>query len=202
MLRLPRETLAAARHLARSNQSRLIDIGEVVYVRGDRKEFRFFANDANLGFAADVVQRLERTGKFSRGTVPYFVALLLTALRHRSQHVSLCIEDRSAEGKMTTVLVCNGQSTGGGMWVAPQASLDDGLFDVIAVRGLRPWEILWHAPKIYRGTHIAIRQVSVHRARTVSVTSPEPLSVVADGELIGESPATFRVLPLALRVRV
>ena len=88
------------------------------------------------------------------------------------------------------------------MWVAPQASLDDGLFDVIAVGGLRPWEIFWHAPKIYRGTHIAIRQVSVHRARTVSVTSPERLSVVADGELIGESPATFRVLPLALRVRV
>ncbi len=202
MLGLPRETLAAARHLAQSSQSRLIDIGEVVFTSGGRKELRFFANDANLGFAADVVARLERTGKFSRGTVPYFVALLLTALRHRSQFVRLCVEDRPYEGMMTTVLVCNGQSTGGGMWIAPEASLDDGLLDVIVVGGLRPWEIFWHAPKIYRGTHIAMRQVSVHRARTVTVTSPQRLSVVADGELIGESPATFRVLPLALRVRV
>lgn len=202
MLGLPRETLAAARHLARSDRSKLIDIGEIVFISGGRKELRLFANDANLGFAANVVERLERTGKFSRGTVPYFVALLRTALRHRSGHVSLCFEDHSAEGLMTTVLVCNGQSTGGGMWVAPEASLDDGLFDVVAVGDLRPWEILWHAPKIYRGTHVAMRQVSVQRARTVSVTSPQRLPVVADGELIGETPATFRVLPRALRVRI
>ena len=202
MLGLPRETLAAARHLAQGNRSKLIDIGEIVFTAGGRKELRFFANDANLGFAADVVERLERTGKFSRGTVPYFVALLLTALRHRSQLVKLCVDDRSYERKMTTVLVCNGQSTGGGMWVAPDALLDDGLFDVVVIDDLRPWEIFWHAPKIYRGTHIAIRQVSVHRAWTVSVTSPQRLSVVADGEMIGESPAIFRVLPLALRVRV
>jgi diacylglycerol kinase family enzyme len=202
MLGSPRETLAAARHLAQSNQSVLIDIGEIVFTSGGRKELRFFANDANLGLAADVVERLERTGKFSRGTVPYFMALLLTALRHRSQHVKLSVDDRTHERKVTTILVCNGQYTGSGMWVAPDASLDDGLFDVVVVGGLRPWEILWHAPKIYRGTHVAIRQVSVHRARTVSVTSPQRLSVVADGELIGEGPATFRVLPLALRVRV
>ena len=201
MLGLPGETLAAARHLAQNKQSRLIDIGEVVFTSGGRKELRFFVNDANLGFAADVVARLERTGKFSRGTVPYFVALLLTALRHRSQLIQLGFGDHSYDQKTTTVLVCNGQSTGGGMWVAPDASLDDGLLDVIVVGGLRPWEIIWHAPKIYRGTHIAMHQVSVHRARTVTVTSPQRLSVVADGELIGEAPATFRVLPLALRVR-
>ena len=202
MLGLPGETLAAARHLAQSHRSRLIDLGEVVCASGDKTERRVFANDADLGLAAEVVERLERTGKFSRGTVPFFVALLLTALRHRSWPVQMCIEDRLYNEKMTTVLVCNGQSTGGGMRVAPAASLDDGLFDVIAVGGLRPWEIFWHAPKIYRGTHVAVRKVTVHRARTVSVTSPPGLPLVADGELIGTTPASFRVLPLALRVQV
>jgi len=202
MLGLPRETLAAARHLARSNQSRLIDVGEVIAAVGGKTERRFFANDANMGFAAEVVERTERTGKFSRGTVPYFVALLLTAIGHRNHEMKLRIDGRESEARMTTVLICNGQSTGGGMLVAPDAVLDDGQFDVVVVGSLRPWEIFWHAPKIYRGTHIAIRKVSVHRARTVSVASPERLSVVADGELIGEGPATFRVLPAALRVRV
>ena len=202
MLGLPRDTLATARHLAQSKQSRLIDIGEVVFTHEGKSQLRYFANDADLGFAADVVARLECTGKFCRGTVSYFVALLRTALRHRSQHVTLQVDDRPSEGKIATVLVCNGQSTGGGMWVAPNAALDDGLFDVVVVAGLRPWEILWHAPKIYRGTHLAIRKVSVHRARTVSVASPQRLLVVADGELIGEAPATFSVLPQALRVRV
>jgi diacylglycerol kinase (ATP) len=202
MLGLPRKTLAAARHLTRSSQSRLIDVGEVISTVNGKSERRFFANDANLGFAAEVVERTERTGKFSRGTLPYFVALLLTALRHRNHDMTLRIDGRQFEGKMTTVLICNGQSTGGGMWVAPEAALDDGQFDVVVVGGLSPLEILWHAPKIYRGTHVAIRQVSVHRGRMVSVASPERLSVVADGELIGKSPATFRVLPAALRVRV
>jgi len=202
MLGLPRETLAAARHLAHSDQSRLIDAGEVISTVGSSSERRFFVNDANLGFAAKVVERTERTGKFSRGTVPYFRALLLTALRHRNHDMTLRIEDRQFEGKMTTVLICNGQSTGGGMRVAPDAVLDDGKFDVVVVGGLSPLEILWHAPRIYRGTHVAIRKVSVHRARTLSVASPQRLSVVADGERIGESPVTFRVLPAALRVRV
>jgi diacylglycerol kinase family enzyme len=104
----------------------LIDIGEVVFTSGGRKELRFFANDANLGLAADVVERLERT-ESSAGNRSSFHGALLTALRHRSQHVKLSVDDRTHERKVTTILVCNGQSTGSGMWVAPDASLDDGL---------------------------------------------------------------------------
>jgi len=169
---------------------------------GGRIERQLFTNDADLGFAARVVERLERTGKFSRGTAPYFVALLITALRHRNQPMRLQVDEQAREEKFTTVLVCNGQSTGGGMRVAPHAIVDDGLFDVVIVSGLRRWEIFRHASKIYRGSHLAMRQVSVPRAQMVSLTSPERVPVVADGELIGEAPATFRLLPGALRVRV
>jgi diacylglycerol kinase family enzyme len=88
------------------------------------------------------------------------------------------------------------------MRVAPDAVLDDGALDLIVVGGLRPWEILWHAPKIYRGAHIAIRKVSVHHVSDLCVIARDPLSVVADGELIGQTPARFQVLPRALRVCV
>ena len=202
MLELPRQALAAARHLARTSQSRLIDVGEVLSTVGGKSEHRYFVNDANMGFAAEVVGRTERTGKFSRGTLPYFAALLRTALRHRNHEMTLQMDGHQTEGKLTTVLICNGRSTGGGMLVAPEAVLDDGQLDVIVVGSLSPLGIFWHAPKIYRGSHVAIRKVSVHRARTISVTSPERLPVVVDGELFGESPATFRVVPAALRLRV
>lgn len=202
MLGLPRDIFAAAQHLARSQQTRTIDAAEVTCVINGPPQSRFFANDANLGFAAEVVERLERTGKFSRGTAPYFTALLRTALRHHNHEITLQWDDQTVTQPLTTVLICNGQTTGGGMRVAPDAVLDDGALDLIVVGSLRPWEILWHAPKIYRGTHVSIRKVSVHRLRTVSVTSPSPLSVVADGELIGKSPAHFRVLPAALRVMI
>jgi YegS/Rv2252/BmrU family lipid kinase len=202
MLGLPRETFAAAEHLARSNQTRMIDAAEVTCATNGQQQRRFFANDANLGFAAEVVERLERTGKFSRGTAPYFTALLRTALRHRNHEITLQWNGQTVTQPLTTVLICNGQTTGGGMRVAPDAVLDDGALDLIVVGGLRPWEILWHAPKIYRGAHIAIRKVSVHRAQSLSVSSRDPLSVVADGELIGQTPARFQVLPAALRVLV
>ena len=202
LLKLPRESCAAARHLVRSDQSRLIDVGEVTSTREGKPERRIFLNDADLGFAAKVVERIERRGKVGGGTIPYFTTLMLAALGNRNEEVAVEIDGRQLAGRMTTILVCNGQSTGGGMWVAPNAELDDGVFDVVLIEDLRPWEILWHAPKIYRGAHLRMRQVSVHRARTVSVTSPERLPIVADGELIGTAPASFRLLPAALRVRI
>lgn len=202
MLRLPRDTFAAAQHLARSKQTRVIDAAEVTCAINGQPQRRFFANDANLGFAAEVVERLERTGKFSRGTAPYFTALLRTALRHRNHKITLQWGGQTLTQPLTTVLICNGQTTGGGMRVAPDAVLDDGALDLIVVGSLRPWEILWYAPKIYRGTHVSIRKVSVHRVSELSVDARNPLSVVADGELIGRTPAHFRALPQALRVCV
>ena len=202
MLGLPRDIFAAAQHLTRSKQTRMIDAAEVTCTINGQPQRRYFANDANLGFAAQVVERLERTGKFSRGTAPYFTALLLTALRHRNHEIKLQWDGQPSTQRLTTVLICNGQSTGGGMRVAPDAVLDDGALDLIVVGSLRPWEILWHAPKIYRGTHVRIPKVAVHRVQTVSADSDESLSVVADGELIGTTPAHFRILPTALRVLV
>lgn len=202
VLGLPGEALAAAQHLAASNQSRLIDLGEATVTARGKTERHLFTNDADLGFAAKVVERLERGGKFSRGTAPYFIALLRTALEHRNQPMQLKLGERVWEENLTTVLICNGQSTGGGMMVAPNAIVDDGLFDVVIVDALSRLEIFRHAPKIYRGTHLNLRQVSVPRAEVVSLTSAERVPIVADGELIGEAPATFCVLPRALRVMI
>lgn len=202
MLGLPRDTFAVAQHLARSKQTRIIDAAEVTCAIDGQPQRRYFANDANLGFAAEVVERLERTGKFSRGTAPYFAALLRTALRHHNHELAVQWDGHSSTQHLTTVLVCNGETTGGGMRVAPGAILDDGALDLIVIGGLRPWQILWHAPKIYRGTHVAIRKVSLHRVRHVAISALSPLGVVADGELIGKTPVQFQVLPAALRVMV
>lgn len=202
VLGLPRETLAAARHLATSKRSRAIDLGEATVTAKGKSVRHLFTNDADLGFAAKVVERLERGGKFSRGTAPYFIALLRTALEHRNQAMQLKTADHVMNEPLTTVLVCNGQSTGAGMKVAPDAILDDGLFDVVVVRALSRLEIFRHAPKIYNGTHVKLPQVSVLRAQSVTLTSPERVPIVTDGELVGETPASFRVLPGALRVHV
>lgn len=201
-LGLPSETLPAAQRLASSQQTHRIDLGEATVSAAGESRRRLFINDADIGFAATVVERLERTGKFSRGSAPYFAALLLSALRHRNHPVKLQVGDQITESELTTVLICNGQSTGGGMLVAPNAIVDDGLFDVVSVGALSRPGIFWHAPKIYRGTHLKLRQVSVQRAGQVTLSSATRLPIATDGEFIGVAPASFRILPAAIKVRV
>jgi diacylglycerol kinase (ATP) len=202
MLELPRDALAAAHHIAPTTRLRTIDLGECITLSEGQEQRRYFANDANLGFAAKVVERLERTGKFSRGSAPYFTALLLSALRHENHEVTLQWDDQNVTLPITTLLVCNCETTGGGMRVAPKALVDDGALDAVVIGALQPWEILWHAPKIYRGTHVQLSQVITPRVKQISISAPQPLTVVTDGELIGTTPARIRVLPAALRVRV
>jgi diacylglycerol kinase (ATP) len=199
---LPSEMGAAARHLARTGSSRLIDIGEVSYQAGGRETHRYFINVAGLGFAAEVAERAGRGGKHGSGTLPYLTALAISLLRSRSKPVSVRIDGRQMQAESNSVIIGNGKYFGGGMCVAPQARLDDGQLDVIVVGHLSPLELLWHTPKLYRGAHLDLRQVHAFRGQVISVESTQRLLLQADGELLGEGPATFRVLPAALRIRV
>ena len=112
------------------------------------------------------------------------------------------LEDDRREGPMYEVLVANGAYAAGGMRVAPDAVPDDGLFDVVMIGDVTKAEFLTTFPKIYRGTHVGHPKVEVVRARAVSVDAAVPLPVVLDGEQPGTTPATFEVLPSALRLRV
>ena len=106
------------------------------------------------------------------------------------------------EGRMFEVIVANGAFAAGGMRVAPEASPDDGLFDVVVIGDVTKLDFLTTFPKIYRGTHVGHPRVDVLKARSVSVTTDEPLPVVLDGEQPGSTPVHFELLPKALRLRV
>ena len=88
------------------------------------------------------------------------------------------------------------------MQVAPDASTDDGMFDVVTVGELGKLELLLNLRRLFDGTLPDYRKVSVLRAAQVRVESAPPARVEADGELLGETPVTFSVLPRAVRVVV
>jgi diacylglycerol kinase family enzyme len=88
------------------------------------------------------------------------------------------------------------------MHIAPHAALDDGLFDVIIIGDTSKLEVIANVPRIYRGTHLSHPKVDEYRAREVQVQARERMFLQADGELIGEAPATFQIIPQALRVLV
>jgi diacylglycerol kinase (ATP) len=100
------------------------------------------------------------------------------------------------------VIICNGQYFGAGMWIGPQAAADDGIFDVVLLKDLNKVEFLLNVPRVYKGTHLTHPKVQSLQGREVYVEAKQRMFIQAEGELIGEAPATFRLIPRALNLRV
>ena len=88
------------------------------------------------------------------------------------------------------------------MLVAPDADPMDGFLDVLIIGDLSKPDLLWSLPRVYRGTHLTHPKVTAKRARKIEILPRQQMSLQADGELLGEAPAYFHVLPAALNVLV
>jgi diacylglycerol kinase family enzyme len=167
----------------------------------NRKIFkRLFVNFAGVGFDAEVVKATNLRFK-ALGSMPsYLLGLLTTFLFYENKDVSLTVDGEAAERKVCTVVVSNGRYGGGGMLVAPNADPADGLLDVLIIGDLSKPDLLWSLPRIYKGTHLTHPKVTVRKAREIDLRPKQRMSLQADGELIGEAPARFHVLPATLNV--
>jgi len=105
-------------------------------------------------------------------------------------------------GKFIAVVCANGNSMAGGMHLAPEAKIEDGLLDILFMHEQTRSERLRNFPKIYSGSHLGSPKFSCSRGRSISLTSEENVALEADGELLGRLPCRIEVLPSALQVRV
>ena len=181
---------------------RRVDLGMVEYAKDGRTERRIFVNFAGTGFDAEIVRRTTLQFKSLGSTASYLVGLLTTLVCYGNRKVKLTIDGEVAEEKVCTVIMNNGRYGGGGMLTAPGADLEDGLLDVLTVGNLNKPDLLWSLPRIYRGTHLTHPKVDMRPAREVAIDSSPPLPLQADGELLGELPARFSILPAALNIVV
>jgi len=131
--------------------------------------------------------------------------LLQTALRTAPTRLVVQFDD-AHERHLSVVNLCvaNARYFGGGMKIAPEAKLTDGKFDVVGLGDLGAMKIFTSAPRVYFGSHLSMPEVSHARARKVMVRSADKrheVDLEVDGELPGRLPATFQIIPAALRVR-
>lgn len=198
---IPRHYKEACNRL--TNPRRLeVDLGVAEYVTNGQIVKRVFVNFAGLGFDAEVVRATTQRFK-ALGSMPsYLMGLLTTFLFYKNRNVSLIVDGQADERTVCTVVVSNGKYGGGGMLVAPNANPTDGFFDVLIIDDLGKLDLLWSLPRIYKGTHLTHPKVTIKRAREIDIRPRQQMSVQADGELLGEAPARFYVLPAALNVVV
>lgn len=192
------ETLAAG-------ASTLIDVGCVELQRaGARPVIRYFVNIADLGLGAETVNRVDRSPRIGGAFLSYLIGAVRSILAHRPSHISLRFDDGEVVAEpMSIVVMANNCYFGGGMLIAPDARPDDGLFDVLWLAGTSRSRLLVDLlPKVYRGAHLGHPLVRQRRTAGLSLESRLPVPLEIDGEQIGPAPATFRLLPRALRIVV
>ena len=205
----------SAARVLRTGRPRRIDVGRVAYINHEgEQETRYFLGVASFGMSGEVIERVKASGprllpvtgsRWLSGKISYGVATLQTTLKSPRTTVRVQLDDQR-ERRLTVANLCvaNARYFGGGMKIAPDALLNDGRFDIITIGDLGALRILANAPRLYLGKHLGMRQVHHHLATRITawpVREDDKILIEVDGELPGRLPATFEVLPRALRVR-
>lgn len=192
--------VGAIGHLA-GGETRPIDVGFVSYTGYDgRADTRVFVNIAEVGYGAEVARQASRYPR-ALGRFRYLAGAYGALRSLRREHAVLRMGDREISVPLVDLVVANCRFFGGGMKVAPAAEPDDGMLDVQVFTGHRG-QVIVLTPRIYGGRHVPHPDIVEYRAPVVTVEPAAPLLVEADGEVLGRAPATFTVLPRALRLKV
>ncbi|NIR51708.1 diacylglycerol kinase family lipid kinase [candidate division KSB1 bacterium] len=163
---------------------------------------RYFINVADAGFGAAVAYRVNRSTKALGPFYSYFSALVRALFAFRNIPVKLSIDENCEEQVVFSVVAANGQFFGGGMWIAPEARVDDGLFEVVIVEETSKFEVLANISKIYKGTLQQNPKVRFVQAKKIQVETSSEALVETDGEQAGRLPACFEILPGVINVIV
>lgn len=191
VLGIPSEVEGAVAVLAAGNV-RQIDVGEA--------NGRRFLCVASTGFDSDA-NRIANEARLVKGNLVYAYAALRALAAWKPATFTLTYDDSEQESiRGYSVAAANSRAFGGGMFIAPDADLRDGLFDVVTTGKVGKLRFLANLPKVFKGTHVEEDEVNVRRAATLEISADRPFRVYADGEHLTDLPATLRVLPAALGV--
>jgi diacylglycerol kinase family enzyme len=130
--------------------------------------------------------------------LPYLGSALITLIGFKNLDVEIDADDHHIETRGVFVQVANAQYMGGGYHFAPMAKLDDGLLDVCIVGDFSKLELIKAIPGVYKGRHVTNPKFSHVPAKSIEIKTKQPATVQLDGELVGQTPVRFSVLPGAI----
>jgi diacylglycerol kinase (ATP) len=190
-----------ALHLLERGRLAACDLGRVTAADGASA---WFTTVANTGFDSEA-NRWANGVRWATGTPLYLLAVLRTLLVYRPVPLRVVVDGAVVEGPAWLAAVGNGRFYAGGMMIVPAAEVDDGALDVCVIGDVGRLEFLLRFPRVFRGTHTAVRGVRARRGRVVDVGvlgGATPLEVWASGERIGPLPARVEAVAGAVRVLV
>ena len=192
VLKIPDDPVEAAL-VALEGQEQVVDVGDV--------DGETFVCIASLGFDSDA-NRIANEAKLVKGNLVYLYAALRALLGWKHANFHVVIDGTEHDMRGWSVAVANSKAYGGGMYVAPDAELDDGQFDIVMISESGKWSFLKDLPKVFKGAHTSNPRVHVLRGQRVEISADRPFDIYADGDPIGALPATVSISPRSLNVLV
>jgi diacylglycerol kinase (ATP) len=198
----------------RTGTTKTIDVGKVTFLNFENERVsRYFLNVSSFGLASSIIERVKSSKVFDwfpvesvRGRANFAFSTLQEVLGLDPLSIRVAF-DGGEERSLQTINFCvaNARYFGGGMMIAPEAKLTDGMLDVVNIGDIGTAKIIANAHTLYRGTHHHLAEVHGTLARRIEVSAADPsqeIRIETDGELPGMLPALYEVIPAALRVRV
>lgn len=182
-------------------KTRLQDVGRIDFTDTGTVQVRYFANVAGIGYDALVASEVNRKkDRGAHGALTYLSSLVNSLMSFRACRLQLLVDGSASEEDVFSLSIGIGKYNGGGMMQLPGAVPDDGLFDLTLIRKIGRLAVVGQLRNLYDGTFIRHKAVSCLRGREISVSSQPAMMIEADGESVGQTPATIHMLEGSLRV--
>lgn len=178
-----------------------VDVG-VIEGEGTNGRRHFLAL-SGTGYDACTARVVNEGIRYLSGAPAYVWGAILTAKDFSPFQLTLTLdESETIETPAMFVSLANTPTTGGGMRIAPDARVDDGLLDICLVRALPKAAMLWQLTQVFEGKHVRHPAVTMRRAAHITVQADPPQPLLIDGEVIGTTPATVTIMPKTLSLKV
>jgi diacylglycerol kinase (ATP) len=160
---------------------------------------RHFINVASLGMGPAVVHELFKSDRSLGRNLTYLKAILKVFFTHPLDEIEVTTHDWIWRSKARVVAIANGQSFGGGIFIAPKAFPDDGLLSTFVAGDIPLLKFLFVLQRVKAKRLATDARIQYNTATELRLTSPQPCWIETEGELACLLPATIKILPKAIR---
>ncbi|MFW5981796.1 MAG: diacylglycerol/lipid kinase family protein [Halanaerobiaceae bacterium] len=182
----------------------MLDLGQVAFInyRGVQEK-RFFVNLSDTGIGAATAKLVNESSKRLGGLLTYLLGIIRTLIVYKNREMKISIDGELKYNQvLNSLIIANGKYFGGGIKIAPEAELDSGTFNIVALKNFSKIDIIANLIRAYKGTHLSHPRVESLEASEILIESAHSLDLEVDGESLGTVPARFKVHKALLPVLI
>jgi diacylglycerol kinase (ATP) len=180
--------------LVKLNKPKKINTGKIYYTDfSGQQRSRYFVNVADIGMGPEVVQRVNESGRAFGAAVAYYKSIIATFFTYKPMIIRAKSNDWIWSGKLRSMAIANGKYYGHGLCVAPDAILDDDMFNVFICGNVSVVDFIRYSETMKRGKHVVLPEILYKTTTDIELSSEEDCLIEGDGEILGKLPARIEL---------